>query len=80
LLALELGRKGYHYPSWQFDLKGLERVLAALGGLDPWQKLSFFLNPNTILDDESPLEVLRHGRIMIEDVESAAATYGEHGA
>jgi len=80
LLAVELGRKGYHYPSWQFELKGLERVLSALGRLDPWQKISFFLNPNALLDDESPLEVLRDGRGAIGDVEKVASTYGEHGA
>lgn len=79
LLALELGKKGYHYPVWQFELRGLERVLAVLPGLDSWQKLSFFLNPNDLLDDKSPLEALRDETMPLEAVERAAQSYGEHG-
>lgn len=80
LLAVELGRKGYHYPFWQFDLPGRDRVLAALSDLDAWQKLSFFLNPTDLLSGLSPLETLRTGRHSLEDVERAASGYGEHGA
>lgn len=80
LLAVELGRKGYHYPLWQFDLPGRDRVLAALGDLDPWQKLSFFVNPSGLLSDSSPLDALRTGSHSMEEVERAASGYGEHGA
>jgi hypothetical protein len=79
LLALELGKKGYHYPAWQFDVRGVQHVLAALPGLDPWQKLSFFLNPNDLLEDKSPIEALREETMSLEAVERAAQAYGEHG-
>lgn len=79
LLAVELGRKGYHYPSWQFDLEGLEDVLSALGDRDFWEKLSFFLNPSSLLADRTPLEVLRKGKGQVELVVRAARSHGEHG-
>src|SRR5258708_1868273 len=59
LLAVELGKKGYHYPSWQFGLEGLPEALAALRNRDGWEQLTFFLNPSAALDDRTPLEVLR---------------------
>ena len=80
LLALELGKKGYYYPSWQFGLQGLEEVLIALGDRDAWEKLSFFLNPNALLRDRTPLELLRVGNEHIKDVIKAAGSYVEHGA
>src|ERR1700722_4031043 len=79
LLGLNLGKKGYHYPSWQFDLRGLEQVLTALGGRDPWEKLSFFLNPSGILDDHTPLTVLRGEKDNLTDIVKAAGSYGEQG-
>jgi hypothetical protein len=78
LLGLELGKRGYFYPSWQFGLKGLEDVLAALGGEDFWEKLSFFLNPSDLLEDRTPLEALNNGK-NLEEVIRAAKVYGEHG-
>jgi len=78
LLGLELGKRGYFYPSWQLGLKGLEDVLAALGGQDFWEKLSFFLNPSDLLDDRAPLEALNNGQ-NLEEVIRAAKVYGEHG-
>jgi hypothetical protein len=78
LLGLQLGKRGYLYPSWQFGLKGLEGVLSALGGRDFWEKLSFFLNPSDLLEDETPLEALNKGG-KFEEVIGAAKTYGEHG-
>jgi hypothetical protein len=78
LLGLELGKRGYFYPSWQFGLKGLEDVLAALGGQDFWEKLSFFLNPSDLLEDRTPLEALNKGQ-NLEEVIRAAKVYGEHG-
>jgi hypothetical protein len=79
LLGLELGKKGYHYPSWQFDLRGLEQVLTALGGRDPWEKLSFFLNPSAILGDHTPLTALRGKKDNLTDIVNAAVSYGEQG-
>jgi hypothetical protein len=78
LLGLELGKRGYFYPSWQFGLRGLERVLATLGGQDFWKKLSFFLNPSDLLEDRTPLEALNNGQ-NLEEVIRAAKVYGEHG-
>jgi hypothetical protein len=80
LLGLELGKKGYHYPTWQFGLRNLEDVLSVLGGRDEWEKLNFFLNPSDLLDDRTPLEVLQEGKGELSDVINAAASYGEHGA
>lgn len=79
LLGLELGKRGYFYPSWQFGLKGLEDVLAALAGQDFWERLSFFLNPSDLLEDRTPLEALTNGQNR-EEVIRAAKVYGEHGA
>jgi len=79
LLGLELGKRGYQYPSWQFGLKGLEDVLSALGVQDFWEKVSFFLNPNDLLEDQTPLEVLTKGE-KVDDVIRAALVCGEHGA
>jgi len=80
LLGLELGKKGYHYPTWQFGLRDLEDVLSVLGDRDEWEKLNFFLNPSDLLDDRTPLEVLQEGKGELTDVIHAAASYGEHGA
>lgn len=79
LLAVELGKKGYRYPAWQFEIEGLEQVLRSLGSLDSWQKLSFFVNPNDLLEDKSPLDVLKTRSTSIEQVQRAAEAYGEHG-
>ena len=82
LLALAFGKRGYRYPAWQVDqgrtVPGLDAVLAELRDLDPWTQLAFVLNPNTWLDDETPLAVLRRGEI--DRVREAAAAYGEHVA
>ncbi len=82
LLALTVGRRGYLYPSWQFVrhgvLSGLETVLRALATNDPWAQVIFMLSPNDRLDDQRPLDVLRHERV--EKVKVAASAFGEHGA
>jgi hypothetical protein len=74
LLGLELGKRGYFYPLWQFGLKGLEDVLTALGGQGFWEKLSFFLilNPSDLLEDRIPLEALHNGQNLEEVIK-------EHG-
>lgn len=80
LLAVELGKKGFRYPAWQFGLSGLEKVLAALKDRDSWEQLAFFLNPSAVLEDRTPLEVLQQGKGDIADVLRAASVYGEQGA
>jgi hypothetical protein len=79
ILGFELGKKGYHYPSWQFGLGNLEKVLQVLRQRDEWEKLSFFLNPSDILGDRTPLAVLQEGKDELTDVINAATSYGEHG-
>lgn len=82
LLAVDCGRHGHAYPAWQFTadgvLPGLERVLAALSGHDPWMQLAFFVSENTTLDGDTPLAALR--RDACDAVLRAARLYGQHGA
>jgi hypothetical protein len=82
LLALTQGKRGYSYPSFQFDdgktLKGLEQVLQELKSLDPWMQLSFFSSPNDRLNGETPIKALRSGNL--NEVVRAAGGYGEQGA
>ncbi|MGC4192758.1 MAG: hypothetical protein QM589_16565 [Thermomicrobiales bacterium] len=82
LVAVELGRRGYAYPAWQFRagsvLPGLDRVLEVFAGSGVWALLAFILNGNAWLDGERPLDVLRAGRV--EDACRAAALYGEQAA
>jgi hypothetical protein len=82
LLALTQGRRGYSYPSFQFDegktLKGLEDVLGKLSAIDPWMQLSFFTRPNERLGGSTPIEALREGKV--DDVVNLASGYGEQGA
>jgi len=82
LLALTRGRRGFVYPAWQVRegrvLEGFDLVLAALSDHDPWSQLSFMLTPNTWLQDESPLDVLRRGEV--EPVLEAASVFGEQVA
>jgi hypothetical protein len=82
LLAVQLGRRGFRYPAWQFTadgvLPGLKETLAALGDLGPWVQLAFLLNDNAWLDGRRPLDALRAGEI--EAVVDAARHYGEQSA
>ncbi|HLH17080.1 MAG TPA: hypothetical protein VKX45_07655 [Bryobacteraceae bacterium] len=79
LLGVELGRKGFRYPAWQFGLSNFEPVLAALRGRDSWEQITFFLNPSPLLEDRTPLEVLQEGKRTMGDVVRAASAYGEQG-
>lgn len=68
LIGLSRGKGKYIYPRWQFTdtgktLSGLETVLKELKQLDPWTQLAFFLNPNVRLEDKTPLEMLKMGKI-----------------
>lgn len=82
LLAVSLGKRGYHYPALQFVngtvLEGLDRVLAALAGFDPWTQLMFLRTGDPRLDDRTPLECLQAGEGDL--VVWAANCYGEHSA
>jgi hypothetical protein len=82
LLAVNIGRRGYLYPSWQFTpegvLPGIEQVLIALSDHDPWMRLAFMLNANTALGGQTPLDELQ--RRNVEPVLRAARLYGEQGA
>ncbi|HLH36237.1 MAG TPA: hypothetical protein VKX41_16310 [Alloacidobacterium sp.] len=82
LLALTQGRRGYSYPSFQFEdgktISGLEEVLAALKDLDPWMQMVFFSSPHERLEGKTPIEILKRGRAS--DVKAAASGYGEQGA
>lgn len=82
LLAIDVGRRGYRYPAWQFvsagTLPGLEPALEALRPHDPWMQLTFMVSPNTRLGSSPPLDILRAGDR--EKVIAAARAFGVHGA
>ncbi len=82
LLALTQGKRGYGYPSFQFDegktLNGLEDVLGELKALDPWMQLNFFTSAHERLSGRTPIEALQSG--LVQEVKSVASGYGEQGA
>lgn len=82
LLAVQLGRRGYRYPAWQFTangvMPGLKETLAALADLSPWIQLAFLLNDNAWLDGRRPVDLLRDGEVSA--VVNAARQYGEQSA
>jgi hypothetical protein len=81
LLALPRGGHRWVFPAWQVargrTVPGLEEVLATLGGRDPWSQLIFFVTPDRLLDNRSPLQALRAGDLAA--VVRAAEGYGEQG-
>jgi hypothetical protein len=82
LIALTQGKRGYIYPSFQFEdgnaISGLGDVLEQLKSFDPWMQLAFFVNANDRLNGKTPVAALRAGKQS--DVLRAARTYGEQGA
>ncbi len=82
LLGVSLGRRGYHYPTWQFHegkvLSGLERVLHIQRDHDSWTQLMFLKTGDIRLRGATPLERLQAGEI--DAVVWAAQCYGHHGA
>jgi len=82
LIALTQGRRGYIYPSFQFEdaktLSGLGDVLEELKSFDPWMQLAFFVNSNDRLSGKTPAATLRAGKQS--EVLRAARSYGEQGA
>jgi hypothetical protein len=81
LLAIDVGRRGYRYPAWQFvsagTLPGLESALEALRPHDPWMQLTFMVSPNVRLGNSTPLEMLRAGDR--HKVIAAARAFGAPG-
>ncbi len=68
LIGLSRGKGKYIYPLWQFTdtgktILGLEAVLEKLSEVDPWTQVTFFLNPNVRLENNTPLEMLRIGEV-----------------
>lgn len=82
LLGVCLGRRGYFYPSWQFQdgevLAGLTKVLIALENVDNWTKLMFLKTADIRLEGKTPLECLQLG--LVETVVKAALSYGKQTA
>jgi hypothetical protein len=82
LIGVEVGRRGFRYPAWQFvagdTITGLEEVLAALGDTPPLSAMRFFLSGSHRLEGKRPLDLLR--RKSVAPVLTAASAYGEHGA
>lgn len=69
LIAVETG-EGYRYPACQFTpdgiVTGLSEVLAVMPIRADWMRLEWLLVPDEALEQLSPLEALRAGRL--EDV------------
>jgi hypothetical protein len=82
LLALTVGRRGYLYPSWQFDrhgvLRGWETLLRVSETQDPWARVIFMLSPNDRLENKRPIDALRAGNV--DEVKAVASAFGQHGA
>jgi hypothetical protein len=82
ILAVEVPKRGFLYPAWQFTeagsvLPGLVEVLEALTEHDPWAQARFFLAANDRLGAKRPVDLLRAG--ALEPVLVAASVFGEHG-
>ncbi|RNJ50335.1 hypothetical protein D1O30_12745 [Methylocystis hirsuta] len=73
---------GYVYPAFQIGknglLPGIREVLDAFTVDDPWMRVNFMLTGDQRLGGKRPIDQLRKGKI--EEVVTAAAAYGEHGA
>jgi hypothetical protein len=81
ILGLPRGQNQFVFPVWQFTegrlINGLKQVYAALE-CSPWMKASFMLSPNTRLNDDTPITVLRRGEI--DKVVQTCKLLGEHSA
>lgn len=63
LIGVNLGRRGYRYPVWQMGVAGLDVALQAMHDFGPWMHLGFMLSHNAVLENETPLAVLRRGDV-----------------
>jgi hypothetical protein len=65
LLALPRGDRGFDYPACQFSahgvVPGLERLLAATSGLEPWVRLDLFTSRQDELGGRTPLQAALDG-------------------
>ncbi|MGF1601621.1 MAG: hypothetical protein ACFCU8_06310 [Thermosynechococcaceae cyanobacterium] len=79
LVAVSFGRRGYQYPSWQFQegkvLPGLKEVLQALDAEGEWTPLLFLCSGDPSLKGDTPIDRLREGHV--EAVVMAARNYGK---
>lgn len=82
LLAVEVGRRGFRYPAWQFgegaSLPGLEEILSLLHAHPPLAQMRFFLSGDHALGGARPLDLLRRGDLS--PVRRAARVFGEQRA
>jgi hypothetical protein len=78
VIALPRGRRDFVFPACQFVegrlAPGLDRVLEASALRHPLSQLEMLLAPSARMDGESPLALLRAGRV--EDAVAVAATSG----
>lgn len=81
LIGVEIGRRGFRYPAWQFaagaTLAGLEDVLTALRNAPALAQMRFFLSGSHHLGGKRPIDLLR--KKSTASVLSAAKAFGEHG-
>jgi hypothetical protein len=64
LFGLTNGARSVRFPRWQFEPRiydNLQALLTALEGMDCWAVYLFLVQKNALLDDFSPLEILRAG-------------------
>ena len=81
IIALARGRRDFVFPACQFAedrlMPGLDRVLAASALRHPLSQLEMLLAPSARMDGESPLALLRAGRV--DDAVAVAAASGSPG-
>jgi hypothetical protein len=80
LIGIPTEEYGYLYPAFHFQedgsiLIGLDKLLKSLDCFDVWMQLQFLQTGDLLLDGETPLDVLKQGRL--EQVLFAAANYAE---
>jgi len=83
LLAVPGPSNRRRYPTIQFNpdgnvVDGLKAVKEALDFSSPWAMLSFLINPDDLLNNERPIDVLRQGNI--DRVLESARRVGVQGA
>jgi hypothetical protein len=71
------------YPTIQFDddgsiVHGLREVLETLNFTSPWSALNFLVSPDSLLNNERPIDILRRGDVEL--VLESARRIGEQGA
>jgi hypothetical protein len=84
LLAIEMPKRGWLYPAWQFKktgtvLEGVPEVLQALAEHDPWAQVRFFVSGNDRLGGKRPVDLLARGQ-NLDKLLLAAAAFEEQGA